>query len=57
MLAAWVSPEVRAFARVQAAAAGVEFSRWVEWAVRRAFAEEVSRQVLRDDAEKDARGR
>ncbi len=57
MLAAWVSPEVREVARVEAAAACMEFSRWVEWAVRRAFAEEVSRQVLRDDAEKDAAGR
>jgi hypothetical protein len=46
VLSAWVEPVLRDYAREAAKSAGVQFSQWVEAAVRRAVAEESWAGVL-----------
>jgi len=52
-LSAWVDPVLRDYARTAAKSAGVEFSRWIERAIRRACAEESAARALRDAAARE----
>lgn len=47
-LSAWVDPVVREYARLEADAAGVEFSRWIERVVQKACAEASVARAIRD---------
>ncbi len=46
VLSAWVDPVVRDFAREAARKSGLEFSRWVERAVRQTMARESADRAL-----------
>lgn len=49
-LSAWVDPVVRDYARAAAKGADLEFSRWVERALRRAVAQESAERAAMDAA-------
>lgn len=46
VLSAWVEPVLRDYAREAAKAAGMEFSRWVERAVRQTMARESADRAI-----------
>ena len=46
VLSAWVEPVLRDYAREAARASGLEFSRWIERAVRRAAAQESADRAI-----------
>lgn len=57
MLSAWVDPVLRDYAREEARTAGVEFSRFVEEAVRAACAKASSDRTVRETIERGLRRR
>ncbi len=52
VLSAWVEPVLRDYAREAAKMAGLEFSRWVERAVRQTMARESADRALADARER-----
>lgn len=46
VLSAWVNPVLRVYAREAARASGLEFSRWIERAVRQATARESADRAI-----------
>jgi hypothetical protein len=46
VLSAWVEPVLRDYAREAARASGLEFSRWIERAVRQAVAQESAARAI-----------
>ena len=56
VLSAWVEPVLRDYAREAAKAAGMEFSRWVERAVRQTMARESADRAIAASDERDECG-
>ena len=54
VLSAWVDPAVRDYVREAARAANMEFSRWVERAVRQTMARESADRAMARAAEREA---
>lgn len=46
VLSAWVEPVLRNYAREAARASGLEFSRWIERAVRQAMAQDSAERAI-----------
>ena len=56
VLSAWVAPVIRDGAREAARASGLEFSRWVERAVRQAMARESADRAIAEYGRRKAAG-